>query len=1237
MSDLSRRRTGFSNRMPHVLTARPGWLWMGLVTAGVWLLTTASAALDWHEGAGYRSAVLRDPGGAQPGFTRMPPSRTGVTFTNPLSDARAAENQIRLNGSGVALGDIDGDGWIDIYLCRLEGENALYRNLGNWQFEDITAQAGVACPDQYSTGAVFADVNGSGHLDLIVTSIGGGARLFVNDGQGRFQERKDSGLIDRFCALTMTLADVDGDGTLDLYVCNYRTTTMRSTGIELLNIGGQRFLKPEDREQIEITPDGFLREHGEPDFLYLNDGTGRFSPLSWTDGRFLDESGHPISSVPRHWSLSAMFRDVTGNRAPDLYVCGDFWSPESFWLNDGAGTFRAVPRHALPLTSTFSMGLDFADLNRDGHDELLVLDMLSPNHQRRMRQTALLGAQTFPPGIPTEWPQVERNTLFLNRGDQTYADIALFSGVDATEWSWCPVFLDVDLDGYEDLLVPTGHGFDTQDMDAERRIQALGPQSRDQVPLKLLMYPRLALPNFAFRNRGDLTFEDVSERWGFDTHGISQGIALADLDNDGDLDVVVNNMNASAGLYRNNASASRVAVRLKGVPPNTRGIGATIRVHGGPVPQSQEMIAGGRFLSSDDAMRVFAAGSAEQPLTIEVDWRSGRQSRVRQAQPGRLYEIHEVAATDPVPVPRSRTSTQPAFEDVSHLLAHQHHEEPFDDFARQPLLSKRMSQLGPGVSWIDLNRNGWDDLLVASGKGGSMAVFLNDQGGGFNPLPSRSPIVTRDQTALLAWPQPAGETLILAGSANYEDGLSLGAVARVYQPGGRPLPDRLPGQRASTGPLAMADINGNGQLDLFVGGRVVPGRYPEPASSLLFLQQDGRWVPDTVNNPRFEDLGLVSGALFSDLDGDGRPDLILACEWGPIRVFRNEQGRFTEVTESLGLTAYRGWWNGVATGDLDGDGRLDIVASNWGRNTVYERYRSRPIRTFYGDWAGDGSVDLLAAWHDPALDRLVPQGGMDAIVRGFPFVLDRFPTRDAFGAADVSEILGEFLPAFRDLQVDTLESMVFLNRGDRFEARPLPFKAQLAPAFAVCIADLDGDGHEDVFLSQNFFAVEPMRAPLASGRGLWLRGLGNGQLEPVPGQRSGIQVYGEQRGAALSDYDGDGRVDIVITQNAAPTLLYRNRTAEPGLRIRLQGPPGNPHAVGASIRLQSKDGLGPVREVQAGSGYWSQNSPVQVMAAGTTATAIVVRWPGGKTTTSALPLKAREIRVEASGAVTVLR
>src|SRR5580765_6093713 len=403
---------------------------------GLLLLVQSSIALDWKPGDGYRSAALPVPNTGNAGFTLMSSQQTGITFSNHLSDEKAAENQIRLLGSGVALGDVDGDGWCDIYFCRLEGPNVLYRNLGNWKFEDITAGAGVACLDQYSTGAVLADVDGDGDLDLLVNSLGGGTRLFLNDGKGHFTEPTDSGLFRKFGATSMALADVDGDGDLDLYVTNYRTNTVRSTGLKVLNVNGKRMISPEDREQYEFTPAGLLLEHGEIDALYLNDGKGHFSPVSWTDGSFLDEDGKPLSRGPKDWGLSVMFRDLNGDGAPDLYICNDFWSPDRVWLNNGKGHFRAAPRLALRHTSTFSMGVDFADINRDGYDDFMVLDMLSRDHPRRLRQRAMLGQTFNNVGKIEDRPQMEHNTLFLNRGDGTYAEIAQLSGVQASEWSW---------------------------------------------------------------------------------------------------------------------------------------------------------------------------------------------------------------------------------------------------------------------------------------------------------------------------------------------------------------------------------------------------------------------------------------------------------------------------------------------------------------------------------------------------------------------------------------------------------------------------------------------------------------------------------------------------------------------------------------------------------------------------------------------------------------------------------
>ncbi|HYG36245.1 MAG TPA: VCBS repeat-containing protein, partial [Clostridia bacterium] len=578
---------------------------------------------------------------------------------------------------------------------------------------------------------------------------------------------------------------------------------------------------------------------------------------------------------------------------------------------------------------------------------------------------------------------------------------------------------------------------------------------------------------------------------------------------------------------------------------------------------------------------------------------------------------------------RSAPPVSPVFEDQSGLLAHSHTEAVFEDFERQPLQSKRLSQLGPGVGWWDLDGDGWEDLLIGSGKGGVLAWYRNDHQGGFKRAspPAWSPEL-RDQTAVVGW----GPGAVLVGSANYEDGQTNGSALQCF--GGAPaqVVELLGAESSSVGPVAVADYDGDGSLDVFVGGRVRPGRYPLGAGSVLYRQQQGgKLVRDEANTPQLAKAGLVSGAVWSDLDGDGWPELVLACEWGPVRVFHNGRGVLREVTKELGLAELTGWWNGVCAGDLDGDGRLDLIASNWGRNTKYQASKKRPAKMYYGDFDQDGTLDTVECRIDEASGREVPERDLESISAGLGFVRGRFPTHAQYARASVSDILGDNIKSARKLEANTLDSMVFLNRTNRFEAVALPREAQFATSFAVCVGDYNGDGLEDVFLSQNFFATDKKTPRCDAGRGLWLQGNGKGGLEAVPGQNSGVAVYGEQRGAALCDYDQDGRVDLVVTQNGAPTRLFHNIKGRPGLRIRLAGPATNPLGIGAVLRIVSGGHWGPARETHAGSGYWSQDSTVQVMATPSNPTALWVRWPGGRVTTTQIPEGAKEIAVDAEG------
>jgi hypothetical protein len=1195
--------------------------------------------VSWHQEDGYRWHALPVPSRGKTGFAALDAERTGLTHRNDVADAHALANRNLLIGAGVAIGDIDGDGLPDVFLASIEQGAALYHNDGDFHFTNITAKSGLRLSGLATLSAAFADVNGDGNLDLVVGTLGGPLELWLGDGHGHFTDAtKESGLVGGYAVTGLTFADVNGDGHLDLYAATYKTRSAldvyppeaRTFEQVVRKVGNTYTVEPRwaAEYRVEDRPElgGVMRsQRADPDLFFLNDGRGHFTRTPIAGPRFRDENGKPLSQEPDYFTLAARFYDVNGDGAPDLYVCNDFEDPDQFWLNDGHGNFQLVPALAIRETSNTCMSVDFADINRDGHVDIFTADMMSPTLAARQRQFPTNLPIPKGAGLTTLRDQWMQNSLHVARGDGTWAEMADFAGVAATDWTWGSAFVDVDLDGYEDLLVVNGHRWDIRDADTFQHIKNSFPRvpwNKEQGE-----FPRLATHSVAFRNNGDLTFTNESQDWHFGADSsISNAIALGDLDGDGQLDVLVTRLDDTPIVYHTETAAPRVAVRLRGMAPNTFGIGASVTVRGTSVrTQSREMTAGGYYLSSSDPELTFATGK-DTALTIEVHWRNGRLSRIP-ARPNRLYEIDESHATGRW-TPPSDSLGAGLFEDATSLLGgHVHVDSIFDDYRRQPLLPNKFSQLGPGLSWIDVDGDGREDLVVGAGRGGRLTA-LRHVGDHF--VAASSPMAARwDLTTILPIPDKAGKISLAVGQSNYEAGsaaeaLSIPSVIGFDLRGGAPVSagSIAPPDTASVGPMALADVDGDGRLDLFVGGRVVPGAWPLPAPSRIYRRlPNGGWTPDTVNDAVLRSVGIVSAAIFTDLDGDGWPDLALTSEWGPVRVFHNDHGRLRDVTKEWGLSGLTSRWNGLAAGDFDGDGRMDLVVTSWGRNIPWQASAQRPYELVLGNFGGAG-LGLIFARRDSITGKEMPLESLERVGIAVPNATTRFVTFAQYAKATVDDVLGDAARAALRVGATTFDNLLLLNRGGTFEIRPLPALAQNAPAFAPVVADFDGDGNEDLFLAQNFSPTALATPRFDAGAGLLLLGDGRGGFRALGVRESGISILGDQRGAAACDYDGDARVDLAVSQNSAATTLWHNRRGRPGLRVRLSAGPDNPWGIGTRLQVSTRGKRGPMREVHAGSGYWSVDAPTTVLALPDGADSLIVHWPGG--TEKALAIRAGE-------------
>lgn len=1053
-------------------------------------------------------------------FTQLEKDRTGIDFQNTLYDGEALNvlNYIYFyNGGGVAIGDINNDGLPDILFTGNMVHNRLFLNKGGFKFENITEKSHIAEQEGWCTGATMVDINGDGRMDIYICRSADndpGRRsnlLYINNGDLTFTEKAaEYGLADQGFSTQAAFFDYDKDGDLDMFLINHSLHKYATGAVD--NPGWRKERQP----AYECK-------------LYRNDWNEQLKHPVFTD--VTAQAG--IVSDVLTFGLGLAVSDLNNDGWPDIYISNDFNEPDYLFINNGRSgrdsgqvTFTERLSDCMDQTSLYSMGNDAADFNNDGWVDLMTLDMLpEDNHTQKMHSGAEnfnKFQQLFNRGF---YYQYSRNMLQKNNGDGTFSEVAQLEGVSNTDWSWAPLFTDMDNDGYKDLLVTNGYVKDYTDMDflkysADKAMHAGGGEKEDIVKEAISKMPPSPGTSYLFRNVGGNGFARVNSAWGLTQKTVSAGAAYADLDNDGAMDLVINNTNEFAGIYKNNARAMRNAhylkIALKGEPGNSTGIGSKVRLFCKDTIFYQEAFPVRGFQSSVDPVLNFGLGDHTLVDSILVIWPDDRYQVLRQVKADQAVQVRVKDADGKWQYVKEGGAV------LMHAAAGPVHvENNYNDFDRQPLLLNYLSRSGPCMAKADVNKDGLEDVFMGGSKGHPAHIYLQSAAGDLrlSPQPGiEKDSLGEDGAAAFFDADGDGDADLFVAGGGYEfeenDPLLQG---RLYINDGKghftKSEGAVPAWPVSAGCVTAADLDGDGDLDLFIGGRVIPGKYPlAPGSKILLNDGKGHFTDGTPQMaPELEHTGMVTDACWIDLNKDGKPDLVMVGEWMPVKIYLNKGGKLQDVSDKYIHFSSAGWWNRIAVADLDGDGLPDLVLGNQGLNNQFQASAQEPLTLYYKDFDNNGSIDPVFCYYINGVSY--PAASRDDLTTQLPGLKKKFLEYHDYADATIHELFdAEQLKDAGPLQANLLATVWLQNKGDSgFVLHQLPQEAQYAPVYAIAAVDVNGDGHKDLVLAGGNAWTRIRFGRYRAGHGTLLLNDGKGDFRYVAQPASGLRLRGDVR------------------------------------------------------------------------------------------------------------------------------